>query len=150
MRVNWHVICTTQSPSEQACGYRQHVAPVSESSTGTHPKVGIANRGSLHVGCGSRPNNACERWPRERRATVHRAHCAKSGHTLFGDLNGVEREQKDRRYEIYLAINRLYPVGSYMADGFIGSRANIEMATPRSQSSRWMERLLWHSKTTGL
>ena len=46
--------------------------------------------------------------------------------TTLRGLEGVERQQKDQQYEIRIAINGLYPVCSYMADGFIGPRANIE------------------------
>src|SRR5271155_2513514 len=75
-----------------ACRFGKHSAarrPHRNLRPRTNPKVGIANRGSLHLGRSSRPNHACDRWPRERRASVHHTHCAKSGHN---DSSGACRE----------------------------------------------------------
>jgi AcrR family transcriptional regulator len=56
----------------------------------TQPKVGIANRGSLHVGRSSRLTMLCDRWLRERRASVRRAHRAKVISTTLRGLAGRE------------------------------------------------------------
>ena len=69
--------------ANSACRFGEHFAPWRpdrDLRPCAYPKVGVANRGSLHVGRRAWPNHSRDRRPRECRASVHRTYYATSAH----------------------------------------------------------------------